>query len=174
MRPPLIGESSRYNVKFTDPKVCKSFLLGCCPHEILASTVSVFWKLEISFLKPFFWEKQLFGCIACTSCARNLLTDLALQMYAAVWFWISHFLSYTFICGTKISGVISRDKGEPGDVTFNWYFYVFAWCSDCIMGLQITQRFLSTTTPQVAVSKTMAVVRCQPPLYLLRTIQQLL
>jgi len=32
------GESSRYNVKFTDPKVCKSFLLGCCPHEILAST----------------------------------------------------------------------------------------------------------------------------------------
>nr|SVE75335.1 EOG090X0BOE [Daphnia dolichocephala] len=32
------GESSRYNVKFSDPKVCKSFLLGCCPHEILAST----------------------------------------------------------------------------------------------------------------------------------------
>jgi len=34
------GESSRYNVKFTDSKVCKSFLLSCCPHEILASTVS--------------------------------------------------------------------------------------------------------------------------------------
>nr|CAG4649614.1 EOG090X0BOE [Scapholeberis mucronata]SVE93829.1 EOG090X0BOE [Scapholeberis mucronata] len=32
------GESSRYNVKFSDSKVCKSFLLGCCPHEILAST----------------------------------------------------------------------------------------------------------------------------------------
>nr|CAG4641134.1 EOG090X0BOE [Eulimnadia texana] len=28
----------RYNVKFTDSKVCKSFLLGCCPHDILAST----------------------------------------------------------------------------------------------------------------------------------------
>jgi hypothetical protein len=27
-------------VKFTDHKVCKSFLYGCCPHEILASTVS--------------------------------------------------------------------------------------------------------------------------------------
>jgi RNA-binding protein Luc7-like 2 len=25
-------------VKFNDPKVCKSFLLGCCPHEILTST----------------------------------------------------------------------------------------------------------------------------------------
>lgn len=36
----ILGDSSRYNVKFTDSKVCKSFLLGCCPHEILASTVS--------------------------------------------------------------------------------------------------------------------------------------
>nr|SVE76596.1 EOG090X0BOE [Daphnia longispina] len=35
------GESSRYNVKFSDPKVCKSFLLGCCPHEILASTYHI-------------------------------------------------------------------------------------------------------------------------------------
>ncbi|KAL0278373.1 UNVERIFIED_CONTAM: hypothetical protein PYX00_000208 [Menopon gallinae] len=32
------GENNRYHVKFTDPKVCKSFLLNCCPHEILAST----------------------------------------------------------------------------------------------------------------------------------------
>jgi len=32
------GEESRLNIKFTDPHVCKSFLLGCCPHEILAST----------------------------------------------------------------------------------------------------------------------------------------
>uniref|UniRef100_A0A0A9ZEZ2 Putative RNA-binding protein Luc7-like 2 n=2 Tax=Lygus hesperus TaxID=30085 RepID=A0A0A9ZEZ2_LYGHE len=32
------GENNRYQVKFTDPKVCKSFLLGCCPHEILSST----------------------------------------------------------------------------------------------------------------------------------------
>uniref|UniRef100_A0A1S4GYL5 Uncharacterized protein n=2 Tax=gambiae species complex TaxID=44542 RepID=A0A1S4GYL5_ANOGA len=35
------GETNRYSVKFYDSKVCKSFLLGCCPHEILASTTSV-------------------------------------------------------------------------------------------------------------------------------------
>lgn len=32
------GENNRYQVKFSDTKVCKSFLLGCCPHEILSST----------------------------------------------------------------------------------------------------------------------------------------
>ncbi|KAL8581068.1 putative RNA-binding protein Luc7-like 2 [Nucella lapillus] len=32
------GDSSSYKVKFDDPRVCKSFLLGCCPHEILSST----------------------------------------------------------------------------------------------------------------------------------------
>ncbi|KAK7112725.1 putative RNA-binding protein Luc7-like 1 isoform X2 [Littorina saxatilis] len=32
------GDSSNYKVKFDDPRVCKSFLLGCCPHDILAST----------------------------------------------------------------------------------------------------------------------------------------
>ncbi|KAK3607167.1 hypothetical protein CHS0354_004430 [Potamilus streckersoni] len=32
------GDSNRYRVKFDDPRVCKSFLLGCCPHDILAST----------------------------------------------------------------------------------------------------------------------------------------
>ncbi|CAI6362072.1 unnamed protein product [Macrosiphum euphorbiae] len=32
------GETSRYQVQFNDPKVCKSFLLYCCPHDILAST----------------------------------------------------------------------------------------------------------------------------------------
>ncbi len=26
-------------IKFEDPKVCKSFLYSCCPHEILQSTV---------------------------------------------------------------------------------------------------------------------------------------
>ncbi|XP_006822738.1 putative RNA-binding protein Luc7-like 1 isoform X1 [Saccoglossus kowalevskii] len=31
------GES-KLTVKFSDPKVCKSFLLNCCPHDILAST----------------------------------------------------------------------------------------------------------------------------------------
>ncbi|XP_031640592.1 putative RNA-binding protein Luc7-like 2 isoform X1 [Contarinia nasturtii] len=32
------GEGDRFTLKFNDPKVCKSFLLECCPHEILAST----------------------------------------------------------------------------------------------------------------------------------------
>uniref|UniRef100_A0A0B7AIZ4 RNA-binding protein Luc7-like 2 n=2 Tax=Arion vulgaris TaxID=1028688 RepID=A0A0B7AIZ4_9EUPU len=32
------GDSAKYRVKFDDPRVCKSFLLGCCPHDILAST----------------------------------------------------------------------------------------------------------------------------------------
>ncbi|GAB6025882.1 Putative RNA-binding protein Luc7-like 1 [Chamberlinius hualienensis] len=32
------GENNRYKVKFSDSRVCKSFLLGCCPHDILAST----------------------------------------------------------------------------------------------------------------------------------------
>nr|CAD7265507.1 unnamed protein product [Timema shepardi] len=35
-----MGENNRYQVKFSDPKVCKSFLLGCCPHEILSSTLN--------------------------------------------------------------------------------------------------------------------------------------
>lgn len=37
----FLGEKDRAALKFSDPKVCKSFLLECCPHEILASTVSV-------------------------------------------------------------------------------------------------------------------------------------
>ncbi|RVE51264.1 hypothetical protein evm_004068 [Chilo suppressalis] len=32
------GESDRHGVKFYDDSVCKSFLLQCCPHEILSST----------------------------------------------------------------------------------------------------------------------------------------
>ncbi|GLV41869.1 uncharacterized protein CBL_13601 [Carabus blaptoides fortunei] len=32
------GENNKFQVKFSDPKVCKSFLLACCPHEILLST----------------------------------------------------------------------------------------------------------------------------------------
>lgn len=31
------GEDGR-GLKFSDPRVCKSFLLDCCPHDILAST----------------------------------------------------------------------------------------------------------------------------------------
>lgn len=33
------GETDRHGVKFYDDAVCKSFLLQCCPHEILSSTV---------------------------------------------------------------------------------------------------------------------------------------
>ncbi|CAG9584663.1 unnamed protein product [Danaus chrysippus] len=32
------GETDRHGVKFYDDSVCKSFLLQCCPHEILSST----------------------------------------------------------------------------------------------------------------------------------------
>ncbi|CAH1186703.1 unnamed protein product [Phyllotreta striolata] len=32
------GENNKFHVKFNDPRVCKSFLLACCPHEILSST----------------------------------------------------------------------------------------------------------------------------------------
>ena len=31
-------EAKKYKYHFTDPRVCKSFLLECCPHDILAST----------------------------------------------------------------------------------------------------------------------------------------
>ncbi|XP_022247609.1 putative RNA-binding protein Luc7-like 1 [Limulus polyphemus] len=32
------GENNKYKVHFTDPRVCRCFLLSCCPHDILAST----------------------------------------------------------------------------------------------------------------------------------------
>ncbi|XP_075163679.1 putative RNA-binding protein Alsin2 [Haematobia irritans] len=32
------GEDGGRGLKFSDPRVCKSFLLDCCPHDILAST----------------------------------------------------------------------------------------------------------------------------------------
>ncbi|KAL6260915.1 hypothetical protein P5V15_008444 [Pogonomyrmex californicus] len=35
------GENNKFQVKYSDTKVCKSFLLACCPHEILSSTVSI-------------------------------------------------------------------------------------------------------------------------------------
>ena len=38
----FVGPGDSQQVRFDDPRVCKSFLLGCCPHEILASTVSRF------------------------------------------------------------------------------------------------------------------------------------
>lgn len=33
-------DDSRQKYHFTDFTVCRSFLLGCCPYEVLASTVS--------------------------------------------------------------------------------------------------------------------------------------
>lgn len=39
MSSPLLGEA-QFAMKFSDNKVCKSFLVGCCPHDILATTVS--------------------------------------------------------------------------------------------------------------------------------------
>jgi len=36
----FVGEKkSKFDVKFDDRSVCKSFLLGCCPHDILSATV---------------------------------------------------------------------------------------------------------------------------------------
>jgi len=32
------GDKNRCQMKFDDPRVCKSFLLSCCPHDILSST----------------------------------------------------------------------------------------------------------------------------------------
>ncbi|KAK2588188.1 hypothetical protein KPH14_004227 [Odynerus spinipes] len=42
------GENNKFQVKYSDPKVCKSFLLACCPHEILSST----------FYFQSLWKKQ--------------------------------------------------------------------------------------------------------------------
>jgi hypothetical protein len=32
-------DDGRDRLPFDDPRVCRNFLLGCCPHDILASTV---------------------------------------------------------------------------------------------------------------------------------------
>ena len=39
-------EGKRQKHHYTDSRVCKSFLLDCCPHDILASTVSVHTKVS--------------------------------------------------------------------------------------------------------------------------------
>lgn len=38
---PFLSGENKNTLKFSDGKVCKSFLIGCCPHDILASTVSL-------------------------------------------------------------------------------------------------------------------------------------
>ena len=35
----VVGEESKSRVRFDSSRVCKSFLLSCCPHDILSSTV---------------------------------------------------------------------------------------------------------------------------------------
>lgn len=45
----ILGENNKFQVKYSDPKVCKSFLLACCPHEILSSTVSLLELLHIEY-----------------------------------------------------------------------------------------------------------------------------
>lgn len=52
----LLGENNKFQVKYSDPKVCKSFLLACCPHEILSSTVSVFQSSHIGILMTYHWH----------------------------------------------------------------------------------------------------------------------
>ena len=38
---PENGEKSTGSTRYKDKDVCRSFLLKCCPHEVLTSTVSV-------------------------------------------------------------------------------------------------------------------------------------
>lgn len=40
-------EGKRQKHHFTDSRVCKSFLLDCCPHDILASTVSTLFSPNV-------------------------------------------------------------------------------------------------------------------------------
>jgi len=48
-------------MKFDDPRVCKSFLLSCCPHDILSSTVSdFFYKLSSKDTLP---ASKLSSCL---------------------------------------------------------------------------------------------------------------
>jgi RNA-binding protein Luc7-like 2 len=35
-------DDGRERMPFSDVRVCRNFLLGCCPHDILASTVRIF------------------------------------------------------------------------------------------------------------------------------------
>lgn len=51
MRAFILGEEEKIAIKFDDPRVCKSFLLGCCPHEILASTVRLSFNWIFSYPK---------------------------------------------------------------------------------------------------------------------------
>ena len=57
----FVGDASRCQMKFDDPRVCKSFLLSCCPHDILSSTVSdFFYKLSSKDTLP---ASKLSSCL---------------------------------------------------------------------------------------------------------------
>lgn len=51
-------EGKRQKHHFTDSRVCKSFLLDCCPHDILASTVSTHLTTPLQFLIIFLHPKE--------------------------------------------------------------------------------------------------------------------
>lgn len=66
----FLGEGDRYALKFHDSKVCKSFLIGCCPHDILASTVSHSQLVAIKI--PQFNTKSVSTIvIANTKCSKS-------------------------------------------------------------------------------------------------------
>ena len=39
---PFPGHPSGNRIRFDDSRVCKSFLVSCCPHDILSGTVRTF------------------------------------------------------------------------------------------------------------------------------------
>lgn len=67
----VAGENNRFQVKFNDPKVCKSFLLGCCPHEILSSTVGG------AFVSYFVFIVGIIVCCVFTYCANTTLRKIS-------------------------------------------------------------------------------------------------
>ena len=40
-KPLLKGDDSENSIRYDDLNVCRAFLLGCCPHDILSATVRV-------------------------------------------------------------------------------------------------------------------------------------
>nr|CAD7431125.1 unnamed protein product [Timema monikensis] len=74
------GENNRYQVKFSDPKVCKSFLLGCCPHEILSSTEEPnYFALCNGSIKHCVCVTRRNTWLACMMPARKLLVSIKLS-----------------------------------------------------------------------------------------------
>uniref|UniRef100_V9IH99 Putative RNA-binding protein Luc7-like 2 n=1 Tax=Apis cerana TaxID=7461 RepID=V9IH99_APICE len=68
------GENNKFQVKYSDPKVCKSFLLACCPHEILSST----------FYFQSLWKKQFQS-----DPLYNIVASIV-RSYVVLYFSLSH------------------------------------------------------------------------------------